>query len=191
MKFKEKFFHCGDFLQTSLKSQIDEIYQCISTMKWEPEFNNESNGGKALRHQRAYNKAFEQEFVTLEWEQQPLLLQNPRLIGDFRKNLVFIEIQFGNSATLYRDYYKFQYGHANGLLSLAVLIVPTNPAEFFPTRPSSVINMAEKKSTTEKYDDNYCRFWIAHNAMLSYMTTYKKQIRYKSIWKNVQNVIRC
>jgi hypothetical protein len=44
---------------------------------------------------------------------------------------------------LYRDYYKFQYGLSNGLLSLAVLIVPTNPKNFFPTRPKSVQNMAD------------------------------------------------
>lgn len=56
---------------------------------------------------------------------------------------MFVVIQFGNSATLYRDYYKFQYGLANGLLSLAVLIVPTDPKAFFPTRPASVSNMAE------------------------------------------------
>ena len=52
---------------------------------------------------------------------------------------MFVEVQFGNSATLYRDFYKFQ----NGLLSLSVLIVPTNPKEFFPTRPRSISNMAE------------------------------------------------
>ena len=69
--------------------------------------------------------------------------QNPKLIGDFRKNLVFVEVQFGNSATLYRDFYKFQYGLQNGLLSLSVLIVPAKPSEFFPTRPESVSNMAE------------------------------------------------
>jgi hypothetical protein len=143
MKFKGKYFHCGNFLQNSLKSQIDEIYHCVSNIKWEPEFCFESNGGRVLQHQRAYNKAFEQKFLKFNWESQPLLLESPRLIGDFRKGLVFVEIQFGNSATLYRDYYKFQYGHANGLLSLAVLIVPTNPAEFFPTRQSSVVNMAE------------------------------------------------
>ena len=145
MKYKEKYFHCGDFLQNSLKSQIDEVYQSVSNIRWEPDFNFESKNGNILLHQRAYNKAFEQGFSKYAWEQQPLLLQSPRLIGDFRKDLVFVEIQFGNSATLYRDYYKFQYGHANGLLSLAVLIVPTNPAKFFPTRPSSVINMAEFK----------------------------------------------
>lgn len=143
MKCQTKYFHCGEHLQTNLKSQIDEIYKCISGLTWEPDFSFDSNNGKVLQHQRAYNKAFDREFQKYDWEQQPLLLQSPRLIGDFRKGLVFIEIQFGNSATLYRDYYKFQYGHANGLLSVAVLIVPTNPAEFFPTRPSSVINMAE------------------------------------------------
>jgi hypothetical protein len=54
-----------------------------------------------------------------------------------------VEVQFGNSSALYRDYYKFHYGLQKGLLSLAVLVVPTNPLQFFPTRPRSVANMAE------------------------------------------------
>jgi len=77
------------------------------------------------------------------WALQPRLCDDPRLIGDASKNGVFVEVQFGNSSTLYRDYYKFHYGLLNGLLSLAVLIVPTNPLQFFPTRPKSVSNMAE------------------------------------------------
>jgi hypothetical protein len=56
---------------------------------------------------------------------------------------VFVEIQFGNSSTLYRDYYKFHYGLTHNLLTLAVLIVPANPIQFFPTRSASVSNMAE------------------------------------------------
>lgn len=143
MRFKQKYFHCGEFLQQTLKSKIDEIYSCIDNVKWKSDFSLDPKNGKVLQHQRAFNKAFNKEFLKYNWEQQPLLLNNPKLIGDFRKGLVFVEVQFGNSATLYRDYYKFQYGHDNGLLSLAVLIVPTNPADFFPTRPSSVINMAE------------------------------------------------
>ena len=143
MKYKKKYFHCGDHLQNNLKSSIGEVFNSVSNVTWISDFSFESNKGKVLQHQRAYNKAFEQEFLNFYWEKQPLLLQSPRLIGDFRKELVFVEIQFGNSATLYRDYYKFQYGHANGLLSLAVLIVPTKPSDFFPTRPSSVNNMAE------------------------------------------------
>ena len=40
-------------------------------------------------------------------------------------------------------YYKFHYGLTHNLLSLAVLVVPTDPKLFFPTRPASVSNMAE------------------------------------------------
>ena len=70
------------------------------------------------------------------WETKPRLSTNPRLIGDFRKNLVFVEVQFWNSATLYRDFYKFQYGLQNGILSLSVLIVPVNPKDRLnPRRP--------------------------------------------------------
>jgi len=98
-----------------------------------------------LEHQAGYNRAFTQEFTRRGWKPQPRLRTQPRLIGDFHKGLVFVEIQFGNSAALYRDYYKFQYGLANGLLSLAVLIVPTDSKAFFPTRPGSVQNMAEYK----------------------------------------------
>ena len=83
------------------------------------------------------------EFNSRGWDVQPLLRKKPRLIGDFRKGLVFVEVQFGNSSTLYRDYYKFQHGLANGLLSLAVLIVPKEAKAFFPARPRSVQNMAE------------------------------------------------
>jgi hypothetical protein len=34
-------------------------------------------------------------------------------------------------------------GLTHGLLSFAVLIVPTSPLQFFPTRPQSIHNMAE------------------------------------------------
>ena len=54
-----------------------------------------------------------------------------------------------------------------------------------------LFELSGKKSTTKKYDDNYCRFWIAHNAMLAFMNTWIKQVRYKQIWKNAQDVIRC
>ena len=72
-----------------------------------------------------------------------MLSSDPKLIGDFQKDLVFVEVQFGNIATLYRDFYKFQYGHHKWLLSLGVLIVPDKPLTFFPDRASSISNMAE------------------------------------------------
>ena len=142
MKYELKHLHCGDNLLKSQKREIDEIEFVIESVKWEKEkeVNDET---KIFKHQSAYNKIFENEFEKLNWNKKPMLSKQPRLIGDFQKGLVFIEVQFGNSATLYRDFYKFQYGFQKGLLSLSVLIVPKKPTEFFPNRGASVSNMAE------------------------------------------------
>jgi len=142
MKCDVEYFHCGDQLRRTLSGEISEVESIVEAISWAGSFSYRENGA-IHEHQAAYNKAFTEEFVRRGWESQPVLRTKPKLIGDFRKGLVFVEVQFGNSSTLYRDYYKFQYGLANGLLSLAVLIVPTTPAAFFPTRPLSVRNMAE------------------------------------------------
>ena len=142
MKHQIKYLHCGKHLKKSLKDEIDEVLSVVNLIEWQEEFK-VIKPDSTLLHQTAYNKKFEIEFEKLGWEKKPLLSKNPKLIGDFRKNLVFVEVQFGNSATLYRDFYKFQYGLQNVLLSLSVLIVPAKPNEFFPTRPESVSNMAE------------------------------------------------
>jgi len=144
MKFLTKHFNCGNYLTNTLSDEIQEVTDVITGIEWSESFRYSKNG-KTEQHQTAYNKAFADGFKRLDWESNPILRKNPKLIGDFRKGLVFVEIQFGNSSTLYRDYYKFQYGLANGLLSLAVLIVPTSPRSFFPTRAESVQNMAEYK----------------------------------------------
>jgi hypothetical protein len=142
MKIKTNYFNCGNQLKKVFMNEILEIESIISLIQWSEEYRYTYNGVVCV-HQTAYNKAFEDSFIKLGWESQPILHEEPKLIGDFRKGLIFVEIQFGNSSALYRDYYKFQYGLSNGLLSLAVLIVPINPKEFFPTRPKSVQNMAD------------------------------------------------
>jgi hypothetical protein len=142
VKTEITYFHCGDQLKKTLAVGIDEVLSAVAAVKWRDSFVHKAKNTQH-EHQTGYNHAFAYEFERIGWETQPILRTQPKLIGDFRKGLVFVEIQFGNSATLYRDYYKFQYGLANGLLSLAVLIVPTKPAAFFPSRPNSVNNMAE------------------------------------------------
>jgi hypothetical protein len=141
MKFIKEYFYCSPKLLRNV-DEIEEIEQIIDSIKWKPEFEHQINK-KVCSHQMAYNKAFDAEFKARDWSSQPLLHENPKLIGDFGKNDIFVEIQFGNSATIYRDYYKFHYGLSKKLLALAVLIVPTNPKKFFPSRPNSVSNMAE------------------------------------------------
>ena len=142
MNHEINYLHCGERLKRSLKNEIDDVLSVVEVIEWKREFTFDTSDS-TLFHQTAYNKRFEIEFQELGWETKPRLCKSPRLIGDFQKALVFVEVQFGNSATLYRDFYKFQYGLQNGLLSLSVLIVPTNPREFFPTRGSSISNMAE------------------------------------------------
>jgi hypothetical protein len=142
MKAQTSYFHCGDQLKKTLDKEIREVESVVSTIQWADSLQYTCNGA-SCEHQAGYNRAFAEEFKRLGWEPQPLLRKDPKLLGDFRKGLVFVEVQFGNSSALYRDYYKFQYGLANGLLSLAVLIVPSVPTKFFPTRPNSVQNMAE------------------------------------------------
>jgi len=142
MKTDISYFHCGEQLKETLALEIKEVETIVATVKWAESFRHTENGF-VYENQTGYNRAFSMEFKSVGWESQPTLRTDPKLIGDFRKGLVFVEVQFGNSSALYRDYYKFQYGLANGLLSLAVLIVPTSPIAFFPTRPRSVLNMAE------------------------------------------------
>ena len=141
MEFERESLHCGEKLLTSLVTEIEEIESVISIQPWAPDFSYPSKS-TTLRNQAAYNKSLSTSLAERGWQPQPRLSHSPSLIGDFAKGLVFGEIQFGNSATLYRDFYKFQYGLQNGLLSLAILIVPYDEYSFFPTRPASVKNMA-------------------------------------------------
>jgi hypothetical protein len=141
MRSKKEYLFCSPRLLKNV-DEINEIDICIDRVKWNEDYKIPINP-QIYEHQTGYNIAFKIEFSKFGWTLQPLLLNDPRLIGDFKKNDVFVEVQFGNSATLYRDYYKFHYGLTHNLLSLAVLIVPTNPKLFFPKRLASVSNMAE------------------------------------------------
>jgi hypothetical protein len=141
MKYQTEYFFCSPKLLQNV-DELKEIYDSISKTEWEEEFEITVNG-RQYKNQSGYNKAFEIELKHYGWGTQPFLHEGLGLKGDFRKNDVLVEVQFGNSATLYRDYYKFHYGLTHNLLALAVLIVPTKPKIFFPTRPKSVSNMAE------------------------------------------------
>jgi len=95
MKAQTAYFHCGNQLKKTFASGIFEIESIISSIKWTKEYRNNENG-VIFEHQTAYNKAFTDSFIKFGWESQPLLREEPKLIGDFRKGLIFVEIQFGN-----------------------------------------------------------------------------------------------
>ena len=151
MKFSTSYIFCSKKLIDPLE-EVQEIYSVINSVPWSPsKVTVISKTGKEVYWQEAYNRLFEIEFDKVGgWTPNPVLCSKPMHKGDFMKNDVFIEVQFGNSSAIYRDYYKFNYGFVNKLLTLSVLIVPTNPIAFFPERnPRSIINMASFEYSQE------------------------------------------
>tara|TARA_B100001123_G_scaffold369149_1_gene430616 strand:- start:767 stop:1279 length:513 start_codon:yes stop_codon:yes gene_type:complete len=144
MNHEIAYLHCDEHLKRSLKNEIDEVLSVVAGIEWQPIY---KHVRAARPHQTSYNMRFKDEFKKLGWKTQPRLSDKLRLIGDFGKNRVFGEVQFGTSPTLYRDFYKFQYGHRHRLFDLGVLITPVNPNEFFPRRDDETgnSNMAEYK----------------------------------------------
>jgi hypothetical protein len=56
------------------------------------------------------------------------------LRGDFVRNRVFVEVEFGNVASMHRDFFKFQIANRSGAGDIGVLVVATQKfAAFFDT----------------------------------------------------------
>lgn len=143
MKFKTAFINCEEDAILPL-TEVQEIFRIISRVPWQASrVEAVSQTGKRVYWQEAYNRLFAIEFEKLGWESEPIICEKPLHKADFSKDWILVEIQFGNSATVYRDFYKFHYGWVNELQSLGVLILPTNQYRFFPKRnPQSIGNMA-------------------------------------------------
>ncbi|ETT82258.1 BglII/BstYI family type II restriction endonuclease [Viridibacillus sp. FSL R5-0477] len=89
--------------------------------------------------QQMMNTYFLLRFKSLDWESEPLATPDTStdaLRSDFRKSFlddetgeivltIQIEVEFGNVASSYRNYFKFQLSFANALTDLCVLIVPS------------------------------------------------------------------
>jgi hypothetical protein len=89
--------------------------------------------------QQVMNSFFKHRFVSLGWEAEPLATPNDNedaLRSDFRKTFcdattgeitatIQIEVEFGNVASSYRNYFKFQLSFSYGLTDICVLIVPS------------------------------------------------------------------
>ncbi|MFF2754019.1 BglII/BstYI family type II restriction endonuclease [Psychrobacillus sp. NPDC058041] len=86
--------------------------------------------------QQFLNTYFRIQFSGLKWEEEPLATPKnfqDELRGDFRKEFIFpdgksvvvqVEVEFGNVASSYRDYFKFQLSFAYDMADICILIVP-------------------------------------------------------------------
>lgn len=99
-----------------------------------PKRHRKSIAGRAAFHllpvsQSKLNKSIESALVADGWERQPRVTGNLstdegklNLKGDFAKNGVFVEVEFGNTASLFRDIFKFQVANRSGAGQVAVAI---------------------------------------------------------------------
>lgn len=88
--------------------------------------------------QQIMNTYFRLQFDACGWDIEPLATPDDyedALRADFRKTFYYqdrepitaqIEVEFGNVASSYRNYFKFQLSFSDGLTDICVLIVPSN-----------------------------------------------------------------
>ena len=89
--------------------------------------------------QAVLNRMLHDRLRERDWATEPVAAGKPlgtpadlSLRGDFAKAGVFVEVEFGNSASLFRDLFKFQIASRSGMGEVAVLIVATaQVAKFF------------------------------------------------------------
>ncbi len=140
MNFRNEYFLFNQRLLRNV-NEINEIGKCIKTLQWKPEFSLEADGINYV-YQAGYYKAFDLAFKQCGWRLPPALLDDPPgAMGHYFKNSIFIEVQLGDSSTVFRDYLKYHKGFKKGLLTLAVLIVPSSPKAFFPSGAKNVQSM--------------------------------------------------
>ena len=105
--------------------------------------------------QQLMNSFFFKRFESLGWETEPMATPDENADGlrsDFRKTFVDektgevlltlqIEVEFGNVASSYRNYFKFQLSYSYSLTDICVLIVPS---QHLSTRIDSGVSNFEK-----------------------------------------------
>ena len=89
--------------------------------------------------QAAFNNLLDERLRVLGWNRQPIargdLVAGPipnNLLGDFAKGGIFVEVEFGNMASAFRDLFKFQIASRSGAGRMGVLVVASDRvAQFF------------------------------------------------------------
>jgi hypothetical protein len=96
----------------------------------------QKNGKKFFQmfpvNQSEWNKNLRNSLKNFDWHPEPIAdgsiagkKAKSGLKGDFVKNGVFVEVEFGNIASAYRDLFKFLVSHDNGQARVGVLVTAT------------------------------------------------------------------
>jgi hypothetical protein len=112
---------------------MGEIAEVVAAVEWQPilpEPRQRIRKGKVVAtlaiNQDATNGRFDDEFRARGWEVHPLIVSDAtsKLVADFKKGPIQVEVQFGNMARWYTDIFKFLLSYAADDIEIGVLIVP-------------------------------------------------------------------
>ncbi|MGA2220468.1 MAG: BglII/BstYI family type II restriction endonuclease [Verrucomicrobiia bacterium] len=123
--------HAEAIVASEFKQEKKDIQTAIAAVHWQPKNPPVTRTrGKQVFHlttdQIATNTRFEEEFKALSWEIHPRIVSHSdsKLVADFKKGKVQVEVQFGNMARWYTDVFKFLLSYAADDIEVGVLIVP-------------------------------------------------------------------
>jgi hypothetical protein len=77
-------------------------------------------------NQADYNKRIASALCALGWSTETRILEEIGLRCDFKKNGLWVEVEFGNARVYYQDYIKFMMAVRYRQAALGVLLCPTN-----------------------------------------------------------------
>ncbi|MEN6404476.1 MAG: BglII/BstYI family type II restriction endonuclease, partial [Armatimonadia bacterium] len=129
--------HAEAILVHEYPAEMAEIRAIIEAVQWAPIADGPKQRvrkGKVVCtltiNQDRTNKRFEAEFGDRGWETHPFIVSTAesKLVADFKKQGIQVEVQFGNMARWYTDIFKFLLSYAANDIELGVLIVPMKSA---------------------------------------------------------------
>jgi hypothetical protein len=123
--------HAESILTTEYRGEQKEIIQVLSSISWVPmELKERKRNGRVVArldiNQNGTNALIEEAFVKLGWERHPRIVSAAEsdLAADFKKDVIQVEVQFGNMARWYTDIFKFLLSYAANDIEVGVLAVP-------------------------------------------------------------------
>ncbi len=125
--------HAEAILLHEFAQEMQEITDVIATVQWQaspkgptPRVRDGRQVAMLSINQAATNREFDREIEQRGWERHPRIVSQSesRLVADFKKGPIQIEVQFGNMARWYTDIFKFLLSYAADDIEIGVLIVP-------------------------------------------------------------------
>ena len=123
--------HAEAIMGASFVSERDEILKIITSTPWvqlKTPTTRTRNGKVVVTKsidQIATNKSLDVAFHALDWTVHPMIVSESgsKLVADYKKGLVQVEVQFGNMARWYTDVFKFLLSYSANDIEVGVLVV--------------------------------------------------------------------